>query len=411
VILPPKLEIIPGLAFANCSKLKDIGIPQSVIGVGERAFQASGLTQLDLSQSNMIRIGKWAFSRCSNLKSVIFPTTGKLKVIEEMSFLSCQSLTHLWVPPTVECIGEFAFAGCTSLLSVEVAETLKRLPFVGRVHLIEDLTLVYESLVNIFIPPSQELEEMDDYNFMEGMKLQEAESSYPELMDKLKRRFDSLPLHRTCYFSSYHSLQDNIETIRSIVKADGGGPAKACEQTDFLGMTPFHILALSQHPSLNLFEELLSGVLTSSANIFLYRQDIFGCTPLDYLCKNLYSQQAVSVTKTLLSQILKPRIFFLGLARWKEDMHSDLEEVLQIMAPTLEEDAATSALAANITLLVQKLQRLERMEVLSLVEQSVWNVKLDKAAAVTANARENCRIHCGSDIVLENMLPFLGRNG
>eukprot|EP00526_Cylindrotheca_closterium_P024243 CAMPEP_0113642628 /NCGR_PEP_ID=MMETSP0017_2-20120614/22397_1 /TAXON_ID=2856 /ORGANISM="Cylindrotheca closterium" /LENGTH=144 /DNA_ID=CAMNT_0000554067 /DNA_START=199 /DNA_END=628 /DNA_ORIENTATION=+ /assembly_acc=CAM_ASM_000147 len=141
------------------------------------------------------------------------------------------------------------FLSAPSLLSVEVPESLKGVRFVGywdSDYYYEEGACGYNSLVNFCLPPSHEfeLDPDDDYTFMEEIKLGEGADGYPDLVSKLKHRFDDFPLHRTCYFHSYHTLRDNIDSIQKITKAD---PA-ACSKVDFLGMTPLHILALSQRP-------------------------------------------------------------------------------------------------------------------------------------------------------------------
>jgi hypothetical protein len=70
-------------------------------------------------------------------------------------------LTHLWIPPTGEYIDDGAFANGTSLLSVEVPESLKHVRFVG--HYEDDGDEAeegdlcgYNSLVNVCLLPSHE---------------------------------------------------------------------------------------------------------------------------------------------------------------------------------------------------------------------------------------------------------------
>ncbi|CAJ1962300.1 unnamed protein product [Cylindrotheca closterium] len=216
--LPSKLKAIPNEAFQACSALKNITIPISVVTIGIGAFVNSGLTHLDLSKCNLTKIERAALAFCSQLKTILLPRTN-LEFIDEETFKGCSSLTHLRIPPTVDCIEGGAFADCTSLLSVEVPETL------------EDVTLIvyneeegylggYNPLVNFCLPPSEALGDLEDYNFMNDMKLREAANDCLDLVNKLEHRFDGLPLHRACYFQNYHTLEDNIDSIQNIVNAD-----------------------------------------------------------------------------------------------------------------------------------------------------------------------------------------------
>ncbi|KAL3935596.1 MAG: hypothetical protein SGBAC_008920 [Bacillariaceae sp.] len=74
------------------------------------------------------------------------------------------------------------------------------------------------------------MEAIEDHQFMEEMKLGQAADGYEDPVCKLKVRFDVLPLHRACYFQSYHTLRDSIETMQSVINVD----PDACSKVDFL---------------------------------------------------------------------------------------------------------------------------------------------------------------------------------
>ncbi|CAJ1929101.1 unnamed protein product [Cylindrotheca closterium] len=378
VTLPPKLVTIPNEIFKGCRKLKDVCLPKSVAHVGNSAFENSALTNLDfsqcnltsigdcafescrltdldLSQCNLTSIGRRAFAGCRRLKKILLPRTS-LKTIEVGTFQECILLTHLWIPPTVECIKTGAFGKCSSLLSVELPESLNRVGFVGQYLSISG----YNSLVNFWLPTSHELENARRHYFMENLKLGEASNGYEDLVSKLKQRFDCLPLHRACYFQSYHTLQDNIDSIQGIVKAD----PDACSKVDFAGMTPFHVLGLSQMPCPHMFQLLLSVV--PSVDVVIRSRDVFGYSPLDYLC-NKHSTTALNVAKSLLRSIFKPRVACIGLDRWREELQTDLEMI---------EASDTASIVPNVASFRRNLAVHERMEVQSLLEIAVWRMKV-----------------------------------
>ncbi|CAJ1940082.1 unnamed protein product [Cylindrotheca closterium] len=179
----------------------------------------------------------------------------------------------------------------------------------------------------------------------------------------------------------------------------------ACSKVDFVGMTPFHVLGLSQMPCLRLFQEPLS--IVSSVDIIMRSQDIFGCTPLDYLFKNR-SSHAVNVTKSLLPVVLKPRVSILGLPQWREELRSSLGMV----------DASDAvSIASEVASVCRKLAVHKWMEAQSLLEIALWGSKVteqfmglhkagDCAAIVLESdqtlvtARENTCINCGINLVL-----------
>lgn len=86
---------ISGAAFAWCTSLDDVDIPE---GVERICFDA--------------------FGKCYALKEVCLPQT--LKVIERGVFYECRSLEEITIPAQVEEIGDYAFYGCTALRDVYV---------------------------------------------------------------------------------------------------------------------------------------------------------------------------------------------------------------------------------------------------------------------------------------------------
>jgi hypothetical protein len=84
---------------------------------------------------------------------------------------------------------------------------------------------------------------------------------------------------------------------------------------DAFGMTPFHILALSQTPNLSLFQALMKVYKVDT----IRTKDKFGSTPIDYLCMN-HIPASATVIQSLLPTIVAERVRWLGLVRWKSDM-------------------------------------------------------------------------------------------
>jgi hypothetical protein len=119
----------------------------------------------------------------------------------------------------------------------------------------EETSSIYccRSLVNLVMPSEQDYGQPDDVGqFMEGLKLRHVASSFPDLVAKLQHQFDDLPVHMLCYYQSYHPSTAARENLRQSMDVDPG----AGKKIDAFGMTPFHILALSQTPNLSLFQEL-----------------------------------------------------------------------------------------------------------------------------------------------------------
>ena len=124
-------------AFANCSSLTSITIPNSVTTIGVQAFQScSGLTSITIPNS-VTTIGDYAFFDCTSLPIVdniryadtylieavdkslsTYTIKEGIKWIGSDAFYNCNSLTSITIPNSVTTIGVQAFQSCSGLTSI-----------------------------------------------------------------------------------------------------------------------------------------------------------------------------------------------------------------------------------------------------------------------------------------------------
>jgi hypothetical protein len=409
--LPSTLKEIHGYAFAGCESLVEVEFPERLQVIGERALKGcSELKRIKIASAHVV-IERAAFSYCISLTSVDLPEG--LQAIGEEWFLECFSLTHVRIPSSVTRIERGAFAKCIWLVSLELPEGLEMIDL----DLVDDYDTCRnisgcQSLVNLVIPSEQHVDQIeDDAEFMEYLKLGVV-TNFDDLVRKLQHRFDALPVHRLCYYQSYYPLTESLENLRQAMDAD----PSACTKVDSFGMTPFHILALAQTPILALFQELLKVNKVGIIHI----RDKFGSTPLVYLSLNI-TRDSLRVIESLLQTIFVQRLRWLGLARWKADISTTMDEALVAEDWSREEE---------IRLLYSKLATYERLESLSLLELALWRVKIDERKPVQNKEnqldeegsskrrrldksqldgvdRQCCRINSGADVVISNVLPFL----
>ena len=121
----PVTEIAP-LVFWNSHYLKSLTIPATVTYIREYAF--TGCKNLEKvvfdEESQLKTIGGCAFANCSSLKEIELPES--LEIIEGAAFLRCTSLERIHIPKNVNAINchflANSFEECTSLKSITLDE-------------------------------------------------------------------------------------------------------------------------------------------------------------------------------------------------------------------------------------------------------------------------------------------------
>jgi Flp pilus assembly protein protease CpaA len=109
-------------AFAGCSGLTSVTIPNSVTSIGICAFfECSGMTSVTIPNS-VTSIGGWIFCRCSGLTSVTI--SDSVTSIGASAFSGCSGLTSVTIPSSVTSIGIDAFSGCSGLTSVTIPNSV-----------------------------------------------------------------------------------------------------------------------------------------------------------------------------------------------------------------------------------------------------------------------------------------------
>ncbi|WP_321518087.1 leucine-rich repeat protein [uncultured Bacteroides sp.] len=111
---------IPDYMFFNLGNLISVVLPNSVISIGDQAFQeCTALTSVTIG-SKVTSIGFFAFGNCSELTSITLPES--LQTISNQAFWSCQKLSSITIPASVTSIGNGVFAICSALKSITVAD-------------------------------------------------------------------------------------------------------------------------------------------------------------------------------------------------------------------------------------------------------------------------------------------------
>ena len=139
-----KLTVIGKRAFAGCSKLAEITLPNNLTVLGDEAFEGAGLDDKIPELSHVTSVGESIFANCTHLTTVNYTAN---KVYKNM-FAGCSSLSSLtWgegnsnidnvtsiaygafrgtaftnfvIPKNVTEINDYIFEGCESLETVSL---------------------------------------------------------------------------------------------------------------------------------------------------------------------------------------------------------------------------------------------------------------------------------------------------
>lgn len=112
---------IAAAAFANCTGITSVSLPNSIKYINDMAFfRCSNITSITMPNS-ILYIGHQAFYGCSKLGSINLGDS--LTYIGQFAFYNCTSLNTITIPNTVTTIEDVAFENCTGLTSIMVLAT------------------------------------------------------------------------------------------------------------------------------------------------------------------------------------------------------------------------------------------------------------------------------------------------
>eukprot|EP00980_Cylindrotheca_fusiformis_P015900 scaffold4658_cov118-Cylindrotheca_fusiformis.AAC.6 len=382
VDLPHGLMEIGQLSFASCESLETLHIPATVSSIGKGAFDHCGRLKYIKLPPTLERIELGTFSKCYRLEYMEIPST--VAFIGWRAFWHCRSLSHIRIPSRVDCLLYSSFR-CDNLISLELPEGLS-ITIAGLNQLDSYQDFDCPSLVNLAFPALTK--DLAGLKYLRESKLGSVAGGNNNLGHKLEHRFDNSPLHKLCYYQSYHSSEDLILRLRSLMEDD---PLAATVQVDAFGMTPLHILSLSQVPNMDMMLALISA---GHPDHIIHCKDPFGSTPMGYLCLN----RMPNATQVI-RRVIQTRLDKLGLDRWKLEMMQAVHDALAV---------DWSLRMREIGRVYFKLAKYERKEVLSLMELYLWKMKNGEFITAQQNTdRESCRINSGASIVIPQVLPFL----
>lgn len=133
-------------AFANCSSLKTIELPNTLCSLGYGIFSGCyGLAEITIPEGVEI-LGEKSFCGCTNIVSINLPST--LRQIGHSAFENCSKLKSIVIPNNVTNIIQSAFSGCEHLESVTLPQNLEQIQ-----ELFKDCYSLYDIICPAQTPP------------------------------------------------------------------------------------------------------------------------------------------------------------------------------------------------------------------------------------------------------------------
>jgi len=502
ITLPDGLQKLSYYAFYHCESLKSINIPSNIEVIKDGAFcNCWGLADVSFSEG-LQRIEQDAFSRCKSLTSITFPSSLKHIGIGVEAFEGCSRLTEVHMLDTMESIQARAFKNCnftnfrmppliddvvdvsilgnnTSLVSLELPETVEQLEdkYNGPNEPFTDL-----SVRNIALPSEGVIDTIAiKYCAMLELALL-VDDDNDTITDALQHRFDDLPIHKICYYQSYHDNETTMQHLKREINPWTSKPPGQLnttgKQQDCLGMTPLHILACSTKPTIDMYQiliekypealiikdkwgdipllysiwcsastEVVELLVESYKSLHPYYEFDWGGmlqtmakrnVPLVMIQKLINTQlkyfpdqylgtkqvvtelascneqgfRSISYAYTsdetfryLLRISISKRLDSLDIRRWREKLENSIDAVKKKNGRGRDSDtqAVYDRLAAYESI----------KEGTPVLELALWKAKIDesrnKRARIDGDVsyKEQCRVSCGADIIIRNVLPYL----
>lgn len=243
-----KLEVIDSYAFSNCSLLREVILPNTLLTLGRNAFQCCTSLRKVYISSSVLEIGLLPFYNCPILTSIevdkdnkiyvhrddntsIIDNNGNLlftiketidddvksidygvfsesfiknitipegvKSIAENAFNDCKWLKTISLPQSLESIGPSAFSGCISLKEIVLPEKITAIPNklfnncsrLAKVSMSSEVTVIkdyaFSNCINLVMDLPKKLEVIGKYAFENCLSFKNL--YIPSRVKKIKR--------------------------------------------------------------------------------------------------------------------------------------------------------------------------------------------------------------------------------
>jgi hypothetical protein len=434
------IQTIGEHAFTFCKSLAHINIPSTVTKIGCYAFASSGLLSINLPDS-VASIGNRAFHSC---KLVSFRMPPLVEVVPSNCFKCCSTLMSIELPERSTMLERDCFTECCRLRNMAAKDGTMFQPCFTGCKDLEQLfgtdRGVQEALMNRFVGrPVHEICYYHSYHPVETTleKLQNAMIREPTDNHQQQDTLGMTPLHILAC-SKRQSL-DLYRLVAEHFHDDLICKDKWGEIPIFYALwsnAPYDIVQFllesikASHPQYELdWKGLLKTVVVNGASMEVVKRVVSvqqayfpeakmdWVNGLDEILQQQRNRVRLEIIKFVFKLSVKNRVEYLSKYEWRQDITH------QINALSIDDHfIASRVLASRVPEIHSYLQHYELIDATSLLELAVWKMKIDEQTASNSNDdesyqnkanvdnaefREVCRVSCGVDSVMKNVVPFL----
>ncbi|KAK1733237.1 leucine-rich repeat domain-containing protein [Skeletonema marinoi] len=407
VRIDKSISVIPERAFHGRNNIEELNCHDGVKKVEEDAVSYCPSLRLVIMPGLEV-VEEWSFTRCDALTDV---ECGKLEIIGEYAFFDCESLRSFNFP-SIKFIKGRAFFDCAALANVKFGNKLEEIG--------EGAFLNCHSLENITLPLKDGM--ITDNNVFQGCE----NLKHVDLVEgELHETIAALLLEEW-----RNDMNEEIASINQILpntsagnsRDDAGGKAEAI-RTWIRSVLRNIIEYKAQHQSylneaattLQLAERAFLAC-RSLERITLPLKDGMISENVFQGCKNLKHVDLVE------GAILhETTINALQMKEWRDDMNEEIASIKLILPTTPagnvygEVGGKAEAIRMWIGSVLHKIihykaeQHLYLKEATITLELALWKKRLGEINVPEGDeeGRAECRVKCGADIVMKNVLPFL----
>ncbi len=122
LVIPGEDVVVSTSAFSACTGLTSASFTGSGASIGTNAFyKCYSMTSLDLS--GVSEIGFKAFPYCNGMRNLI--VSGTISSVGDYAFYSCEALSSVIIEDGVASLGKSAFSGCKAISALDVGYDLE----------------------------------------------------------------------------------------------------------------------------------------------------------------------------------------------------------------------------------------------------------------------------------------------